>query len=393
MKTTDQSIIFASLLVTTTSAKLRNLLDNDMESFHDSLENSQLQEEDDHRSLQFGGSGYGGSGFGGGGFGDGGFGSGGFGGGSFGSGGFSSGGFSSGGLGSGGFGSGGLGSGGFGGSGFGGGGLSGGGFSGGGFGNGGGGHFGFDQPPEITFLPSASISPSDSPSMSPSYSPSESPSTPPSVLSSDSPSTSTSFSPSQLPSVSPTTTISPTTSMLPSISPVEITTPPSPAPEAPFTICRSNDTFHFNLWNGGEGEGSIASTYFKDNDPKDNDPAWSPTFSSIAGLEFCESGIKFSLALKGTIESNNGTTYVGFTNQHRPLMGLRVQTYGQLRAHNSDKGGTGIGIGIRNYDIEEEKGCRDGEWCSFGPENPIHQIKAFSYFLGEDDSLGENGTS
>merc|ERR1719162_1432014 len=289
-----------------------------MESFHDSLENSQLQEEDDHRSLQFGGSGYGGSGFGGGGFGDGGFGSGGFGGGSFGSGGF-----------------------------------SGGGFSGGGFGNGGGGHFGFDQPPEITFLPSASISPS----------------------------TSTSFSPSQLPSVSPTTTISPTTSMLPSISPVEITTPPSPAPEAPFTICRSNDTFHFSLWNGKE----IASTYFKDNDPE-----WSPNFPNIAGLEFCESEIKFSLALKGTIESNNGTTYVGFTNQRRPLMGLRAQTYGQLRALNSDKGGMGIGIRIRNYEFEEEKGCRDGEWCSFGPENPIHQIKAFSYFLGEDDSLREN---
>jgi len=372
MKTTNQSTILASLLVATTSAKLRNRLDNDMESFHDNLENSQLQKENDNRSLQFGGGGYGGSGFGsgGGGFGDGGFGGGGFGGGSFGSGGFSSGGFSSGGLGSGGFGSGGLGSGGlgssgFGGGGFGGGGLSGGGFS-GGFGNGGGGHFGFDQPQEITYQPSASISPSNSPSLSTSYSPSDSPSTPPSVLSSHSPSTSPSFSPSQLPSVLPTTTMSPTTTMLPSISPVEITPPPSPAPEAPFTICRSNEAFHLNLWAGRD----IMSTYFG------KDPEWSKTFRKLAGLEFCETEIEFSLALQGTVESNNGTTYVGFTNQARPLMGIRAKTYGELSSN-----GFGVGIMIRNYEEEEELGCRDGTWCSFDTDKPIHQIRVYGYEL------------
>jgi len=141
---------------------------------------------------------------------------------------------------------------------------------------------------------------------------------------------------------------------------------PSPAP-TPFTLCQADEAWTILLYAGGDPD----RTRFDNNEPD-----WTTTFQELAGIEFCGVEFEYSVAFEGTGESNIGTSYIGFTDQTRPLLGLRVQTYGQLRSN-----GFGVGIYIRNYEYEEEIGCPDGTWCSFGPDKPINQIRVVGYQL------------
>lgn len=137
---------------------------------------------------------------------------------------------------------------------------------------------------------------------------------------------------------------------------------------AAFTLCQPDEAWTLLLW---AGQDPYRHPIGGDN------PEWTISFENLAGFEFCGVEFEYTASFSGTTESEWTTGYVGFTNEVRPLNGLRIRSFGALR----NELGFGVGTQVWNGANDEYMDCPDGTWCSFGPDKYINGLRIVGYPL------------
>jgi len=126
-------------------------------------------------------------------------------------------------------------------------------------------------------------------------------------------------------------------------------------------MCNPDDPSSLILWAGGDPYRHPIG---------ESNPEWTLEFDQLAGFDFCGIEFEYAASFSCTTESELTTGYVGFLDEARPMNGIRIQSFGDLRNNN-----WGVGTQIWNGASDEVMNCLDGTWCSFGPDKYINALR------------------